>query len=696
MDTNFNFELDKYLGLATYSVGTNSYATYSSDYFTDFFYQKQRFNDNNIIKNVKKYSELNRGDVSLPNTTVFRGLKFYMYDVNSVDVNSTGEINTVNLSNSNKYDSYKFSILLSDNDTSVNYSGQLENSQNLMEWEIIKEWEMDRTYATGSIIIFNDILYQAQVETITTEPTKSNVGLGVKSAPYNSNDWSFLENSPINPLGTNSLFWSPLTSYTQSDVVFNNEDYYYYDSTGTDDFWNPDFASTTGYTQSDVVLFRGKYYISNVNNNEWPPDFKIPSFSFNGIGLGFTTTMKWKAATASTTPKWKTVDLWNPIVSYGLNSLVVHNEIVYVSSSVTAPLVGDEPGFSNLWNKKYSLVPDTDFVYDKINNPIIQMNDVYYMCKANLSSSTLDNGIVVYVNKKWKNILVNVNISDNTMPNLRNSDRDSIYQELFKKLTAVNFSNCINDISNKYGFTDYISYVIINEDNTITKHNFKNNLSNLSCLLKVEEPEEFRVKINSIKVVPIENPKKLQSTRRLVNGNIRTLSQLNWYNDLPYAADIQKISITRKIIANLHGVKNYSTNILYRHNGYYMPTFYDIQLFDKQLNGISENTKFDTSLTEFAIMKERKVSKINRKGSVLKLRNEQDLTSVYPMLDEFGYSTRDFFIFSSTWDFQYHWETITQNTKPRFNIDFPSIQSSIRENFGQPEDVKKSNENYNL
>jgi hypothetical protein len=565
-----------------------------------------------------------------------------------------------------------------------------------MEWEIIKEWEMDRTYATGSIIIFNDILYQAQSETITTEPTKANVGLGVKSAPYNSNDWSFLENSPINPLGTNSIFWSPLTSYSNGDVVFNNEDYYYYDSTGTDDFWNPSFASTTGYTQSDVVLFRGKYYISNVNNNEWPPDFKIPSFSFNGIGLGFTVTMKWKAATASTTPKWKTVDLWNPIVSYGLNSLVVHNEIVYVSSSVTAPLVGDEPGFSNLWNKKYSLVPDTDFVYDKISNPIIQMNDVYYMCKSNLSNSTLDNGIVVYVNKKWKNILVNVNISDNTMPNLRNSDRDSIYQELFKKLTAVNFSNCINDISNKYGFTDYISYVIINEDNTITKHNFKNNLSNLSCLLKVEEPEEFRVKINSIKVVPIENPKKLQSTRRLVNGNIRTLSQLNWYNDLPYAADIQKTSITRKIIANLHGVKNYSTNILYRHNGYYMPTFYDIQLFDKQLNGISENTKFDTSLTEFAIMKERKVSKINRKGSILKLRNEQDLTSIYPMLDEFGYSTRDFFIFSSTWDFQYHWETITQNTKPRFNIDFPSIQSSIRENFGQPEDVKKSNENYNL
>ena len=696
LDTNFNFELDKYLGLATYSVGTNSYATHSYDYFTDFFHQKQRFNNNGLIKNVKKYSELNRGDLSLPNATIFRGLKFYMYDVNSIDLNSSGEINNINLSNSNKYDNFKFSILLSDNDTSINYLGQLENSENLMEWKIIKEWEMDRTYEAGAIIIFNDILYQAQIENITIDPTNSSSGLVVKSAPYNSSNWSFLENSPNNPLGTNSIFWSPLVTYLDGNFVFNNEDYYYYDSTGTDDFWNPDFASTIGYSQNDVVLFRGKYYVSNVNNNEWSPDFKIPSFAFNGVGLGFTMTMKWKETTPSVTPKWETIDLWNPIVSYGTNSLVVHNDTIYLSPLITQPTVGDEPGFSNLWSKQYSLFPDTDFVYNKVNNPIIQMNDVYYLCSSNLSDSTLDNGIVVYVNKKWKNILVNINISDNTFLNIKNSDRDTLYQELFKKLTAVNFSNCLNDISNKFGFTDYVSYVIINEDNTITKHNYKNNLANLSCLLKLEEPEEIRVKINSLKVVPIENPKKLQAVKRLSNGNIKRLDQLNFYNDLPYAADIQQSSITRKILSNFHGVNNFATNVLYRYNGNYMPTFYDIQLFDKQLNGISENTKFDTSLTDFGIMKERKVSKINRKGSILKLRNEENLKSIYPMLDEFGYSTREFFIFSSTWDFQYHWETLTPNTKPRFNIDLPEIQSSIKQNFGQSIDYKNNNQNYNL
>lgn len=701
LDTNFNFELDKYLDLATYSIGTSSYApqypkTYSNDYFSDFFYIKQRYQNNELVKNVKKFSIFNRGDRALPNTTVFRGLKFYIYDVESIDTSSNGEINTINLSTKNNYDGYKFSILLSDNNEAVSFGGNLENSDNSMQWEIVKQWEMDRLYATSSVVIFNDILYQSNTQTITLEPDVASIGLKIKSAPYTSLDWNYIENSLNNPLGTMSIFWSPINTYQNGDFVFNNDEFYYYDSTGTDDFWDPNFATVTGYTQNDVVLFKGNYYKSNINNNKWAPDFIVPTFTFLGLTQGFSATKKWQSTTASTTPKWIPIDLWNPIVSYGLNKLVVHNDTIYVSSPTVNVPVGEEPGLTNLWIRKYSLIPDTDFVYNKQTNPIIQMNDVYYLCKQNPSNSTLDNGIVIYINKKCKNILVNINVSDNTLPYLRNSDRDSLYQELFKKFTALNFSNCINDISNKFGFTDYISYVIINEDGSITKHNYKNNLSTLPCLLKVEEPEELRVRINSLKVTPLENSKKLQSKRKLTDGNIRIINQLNWYNDLPYAVDIQQNEVVRKIISNFSGLKNYTNNIIYRHNGFYMPTFYDVQLFDKSLNGISENTKFDTTLTDFGLMKERKVSKINRKGSVLKLRNEEDVKSIYPMLDEFGYSTRDFFIFSSTWDFQYHWETVNINFKPKFNIELPVIQSSIKENFGQPVDFKKNNENYNL
>jgi hypothetical protein len=75
-------------------------------------------------------------------------------------------------------------------------------------------------------------------------------------------------------------------------------------------------------------------------------------------------------------------------------------------------------------------------------------------------------------------------------------------------------------------------------------------------------------------------------------------------------------------------------------------------------NPLYGNYKFDTSLTDFGIVKERKMRKVNRMGSVLKLSEVKDTNSIYPMIDEFGYSFSDFFIFKSSWDLNYHLETL--------------------------------------
>jgi len=88
------------------------------------------------------------------------------------------------------------------------------------------------------------------------------------------------------------------------------------------------------------------------------------------------------------------------------------------------------------------------------------------------------------------------------------------------------------------------------------------------------------------------------------------------------------------------------------------------------------NYKFDTDLTKFGMMIERKVRKVNRKGSVLKLRSTNGENSIYPMIDEFGYTFMDFFIFRSTWDQGYHFETAipepTLNPKPlEIELDHP-------------------------
>lgn len=100
-------------------------------------------------------------------------------------------------------------------------------------------------------------------------------------------------------------------------------------------------------------------------------------------------------------------------------------------------------------------------------------------------------------------------------------------------------------------------------------------------------------------------------------------------------------------------------------------------------NPIYGNYKFDTDLTKFGMMIERKVRKVNRKGSVLKLRATNDEKSIYPMIDEFGYTFMDFFIFRSTWDQGYHFETIVP--EPR-DVPTPILESDNEEN---PERILK-------
>jgi hypothetical protein len=116
-----------------------------------------------------------------------------------------------------------------------------------------------------------------------------------------------------------------------------------------------------------------------------------------------------------------------------------------------------------------------------------------------------------------------------------------------------------------------------------------------------------------------------------------------------------------------------------------MPIFNEVDLFERP--GITSSTpgnyKFDTTLTNFGINKQRIISKVNRKNVILKLKNRTDFRSIYPMLDEFGYTTVDFFIFKSTWDYNYHFECVdnlnTSNSISTENIT-RTIQSQLTTN----------------
>jgi hypothetical protein len=691
IDNTFKFELDKYLNLGTYSTGTSS-AIYNFDYFSYFFERVANFDDYKISKNVKKYSLFNSGDKSIPNISLFRGLKFLIYDVEDIRKDENGEINILNLKTSNYFDGYKFSILLSDNDWSVidsvdgNNIGTLTQSQNLMSWTIFDDWKMDKKYKLNDIVLKDEIIYISTLvgDNITTNPVKEyTLAKKPMSAPYNQIGWS-LYTLPSSPPFSKSIFWRPTGVYpgsgvgSNSDIIYNNADYYYLYSTSStaSDFWNPMISDSTGYLINDIVLFKDEYYMSMISSNHYRPDYTAPyainkkynpylseldGYSvYENIGSYYWS--KIETATQSVSPKWKTINIWNPSIQYNSTTYVVHDDVVY---SCISSQTGNEPGVSNDWTREYSLLPDTTISYSPDNNTIIEMNNAYYMINSNASNSTLENGINIYINKKWKNILININISDNTIPNLSGVDRDILYNDLNSKLTAYNFTQCLSDLSNKYSFSDYLNYIIIEEDNSIKRYNY-DSIEGLPYYITCETPDEVTMKHNSLLYKSVDVPKKLKPT--MVLKSIKDdLSNLNYYNNVAIASEISDNKKVFKPIANFHGNKNITEETIYRFSGFYMPLFYDIQLFELNLFRASiipasGNYKFDTTLSDFGLVKERKIRKINNKGSVLKLYNTKEEKSIYPMLQEFGYTTVDTFIFKSSWDINYHYITSVKSS----------------------------------
>lgn len=854
-DLEFDFDLTKYLGVATYSLNDQSYP-YDFDYFSLFFEQNKTFLNGDIVKHQKKYSIFQGGDVSVPSDTVFKGIKFKAYEVSNLIQDSTVVV-SANLSTSNKLEGYKFNILFgqsnympstdgtlyspyiwgtyakfqdesgalaiytSDSATpsnitigdrieligltpsTVTYIGSLnlggygividKNYQVRdytgtykinMNWDIIDNWQSDKPYQAGKLAIYQDIIYQAILDNTITSPSIN---------PSNSSAWVLYT--------SNNIMWYPGTT---SSYVYNSGDYYSL-NTGTISFWDP----ATIYNIGDYSIYDGKYYqsmtSSNMDNN---PVIDIDDSE-----------TEWKEVELSNSQlMWVKISLWDPNITYSTNTFIVYEDVLYTSNVSTK---GDIPSVSNKWNRLYSMVPDTNFSYTSTSNPIIQINNYYYLNTFNtITPLTLDSGIVIYINHKWKNIMVNIAINDNTLDStlMRNCERDLLYTSYNGRITAANFIRQFNDLDSKYGFADYTSYVIIKEDGTWTYHKFDNNLGSLTNLIMAEEADEFSIQNQSLIYQGITIDKNiLKPSRFLVDGNIDKLSKLNYYNELPLGVSVIKNQKDLEVLPNLSGNLSSNSTKFFRFSGIYEPIFNNIELFKapsifeyescdhdfkfnngslstewnvtqvvinqtylagsqsiiatysptswdsfvgstwsfynnstldyvkvdgsgstlywNELSGSTPvvypfnteriptlenmyssingnhlsidlvnpgypeltvyliqdcsnfilqiatasnnqtidiyfqgkevkkrknrtgNYQFDTNLTYFGILKQRIINKINRKESLLKLKNNNNYPSIYPQVDEIGYHIVDSFIFKGSWDFEYHWET---------------------------------------
>ena len=458
-------------------------------------------------------------------------------------------------------------------------------SENMMKWITIENWQMDKKYPINYYVSYDDIIYRSVSEVGPSDPNVEVVvdlttTKYVKSAPYNIDGWEkFDYDKKYSP------FYNFSDVYAIDDIVYSNDDYYkcvYINNIpGGYDFWNPYYnINGRGYSKNQVVLHKGKYYESLINKNVYSP-----SENYTGSWLEITPDV-------DDTLKWDKILIWNPSRNYEIDDIIVHNEVIY--SVIDNVETGEEPGISDNWERKTSLVPNSDFKYDFDKNPFIRFNNNYYLIASNKTDSTLENGIKIYINKKWENVLVNIEIKDNTTTNLKNVNRDELYVDLNKKLTANNFINCLNDFSNKYDFIDYLKYIIIDEEGDIKEYDY-NDIEGLPYLINCEFPDELEVKIDSLTTENIDLKNDLIAKKVLKDGLLDNNEQINYYNGVPLAVKITENKNEPKTFSNFGGNKNLTNNLLYRFSGFYMPIFYDVHMFFKGLEKIGSEYDFRTT-----------------------------------------------------------------------------------------------------
>ena len=361
-----------------------------------------------------------------------------------------------------------------------------------------------------------------------------------------------------------------------------------------------------------------------------------------------------------------------------------------------------------------NLIRNTNINYNNYKFSII-LNDVYDYYNGSTHVGLYENGlsgntiidksadaIHVFLNDKFKNVLVIINVKipiQEDIINLNNipicGEKYSLYTAnkvdhngilsgtvtptgitAYKPalLTAANFINAFDDMSSLSDFDSGITYYYINSDGisgstgTINIFNSGNSMSNISgwnkpdppFVLTINDPEVLETKKQSYIKGAIKGPatniydkyKTYYDSTQKQKVNIN--EPLARYMNL----NIQENNKNTVYVSNKVAVPNY----IYRYNGSYEPIFKDIPLFNNvylynsgtTLKSWDSNYKFDTSFENFGTIEEFIYSKVNPKISPLKLKNTDSDKSIYPMVDEFGYQFSSRFIFNSNWDMDFY------------------------------------------
>lgn len=385
----------------------------------------------------------------------------------------------------------------------------------------------------------------------------------------------------------------------------------------------------------------------------------------------------------------------------------------------------------------------TKDVYIKYSDP--ELLYTYNNSVKGLIQNQDKNAVHIYLNDKFKNILiiVNQNIPFNyDWKTLNNIDKfgenygiylsktdDELHYELFpmtdddiKKheeqngisldinkynpndIVASNYIKTINNINDiitldtniYYHYIDeggnYASTMMTNFDKTSTFNQLPNWINKFPpFLLKLTTSETLLMYEKPYNVEIYNGPSKNLKDQYLINKN-----------GVPNKDKLINEVFATKIVTNPVNKKNGYKNKINRYSGYYEPLIRNIPMFTPTYYWVEEkeennnivklyksykgNYKFHTDLEDFGVIKEVMYSKVNEDKYILKLKDVSEL-SLYPILDEVGLSQTNRNIFSSPWDKDYYLRT-TSNFIVSDNSYSEEIKESVVLEGGIISDIK--------
>jgi hypothetical protein len=584
------------------------------DYFDYFFdnYMNQRINnDDNNLKSTQKYSIFNNGDKYKPASTILNGLNYEIIDVEDIvyDRYEDNELyvkEIIRKENDVNYNKYKCSIIFNPAYEYQTTSGIIENvSIKPLVW-------YNPIYLQGYDFFFDPLV-----------PPVRGFDYGLK----NNIDLTFLS-------------YSALTFFIDEEVnvreiweeKYKNDDrqaeilelkqsgrlFLKIESSSTAVTYLSGQTFTDTDLRNDYVIFSGDTYFTGETSDITKGI--IPNDEFIGVFTG--TSDVYVSLT-----EWDEDDFLTNYVNWITNS-----SLYQVENYLSNGGVRDTNEIIN--NTKIGIDVILNNVY---NNCLIIVNYPITIKDEYLNLNNYD------VFRENYGLYYNVTFSDKQ---IFDSGLTNNYNYNAENITALNFSKTINKLVENEGF-ETLTYHYIDTDNSYRKYEMTGETLS-PFVLQINAPIKMETKKYSYDVIPIRGP---SYDIYNYNGDIITepLSRIFIRNDEEL-----------KLLPVQNGVEQVPYNIVYRYNGYYEPIFKRISIFNKidyfcdcdtnERIIYDNNYRFEDDYTNFGKIDELVYSKVNEEGSVLKLKDVKGDSSVYPMVDEFGYSVTDRFIFKSTWD----------------------------------------------